>query len=155
MLLRTGTEMPELNGATEWLSGEARREQLVGAPALVYFWATSCHICKENMPTLQQWKDTYGPQGLKVVAIHAPREEGDLDVARVREIVTEFHINEPCAIDNEHALAEKFQINGMWPHYFLFDAEGKLRSRSAGNAGLSNIESTLNRIIDAPQPQPA
>lgn len=152
MALRTGTDMPELNGATEWLDGQASREQLLGTPTLIHFWATSCYICKNNMPLLTQWKETYGPKGLNVVAVHAPRGEADMDVVHVRETATEFHVDEPCAVDNEYALVDAFQIGGFWPHYFLFDADGKLRSRSAGDAGLSNIESTLSRLIDAPQP---
>jgi thiol-disulfide isomerase/thioredoxin len=104
------------------------------------------------MPTLQEWKQKYGAQGLKVVAVHAPRQEDDMDAAKIRATAEEFNVSEPCAVDNEHNLADQFQIGGLWPHYFLFDSEGKLRSRSAGNAGLSNIESTLNRILTAAEP---
>lgn len=149
MPLRTGTEMPSLDGATDWVNGEANAADLRGRPTLVHFWAISCYICKDNMPTLQAWKETYGPQGLRFVAVHAPRGEDDLDTEKVKAAIAQFHIDEPCAIDDEHTLVDRFQLNGLWPHYFLFDAEGNLRGRSAGNAGLAMVESSLKRLLEA------
>ena len=58
MPLRISTEMPELDGATEWLNGTADRANLAGAPTLVHFRSVSCYICKNNLPTLKQWKKT-------------------------------------------------------------------------------------------------
>jgi hypothetical protein len=100
------------------------------------------------LPTLQQWKETYGPQGLKFVAIHMPRGEEELDVSRVQAATEEFAIDEPCAIDNEHSVGERFETNGLWLYYLLFDAEGKMKTCAAGNAGLTTIETALKRMIE-------
>ncbi len=147
MPLRTGTEMPELGGATEWLNSEVTRETLVGSPTLFHFWSVSCYICKNNMPTLKEWETIYGKHGLKFVAVHMPRAENELDTAWVQRVADEFHVTEPCAVDNDHVLGDRFQTGGLWPHYFLFDAEGKLRSRAAGDAGLKMMEGTLKRMF--------
>jgi thiol-disulfide isomerase/thioredoxin len=149
MPLRTGTEMPALDGATEWVNGEVNAAELRGGPTLIHFWAVSCYICKDNMPTLQAWKENYGPKGLRVVAVHAPRSEDDLDTEKVKAAIATLGINEPCAIDDEHTLVDRYQLNGLWPHYFLFDAAGHLRGRSAGNAGLAMVESALKRLMEA------
>ena len=150
MPLRTGTEMPELSGATEWLNGETSREALRGSPVLIHFWSVSCYICKNNMPTLKEWETTYGAKGLKFVAVHMPRAENELDTEWVTRIMNEFHLTEPCAIDNDHSIGDGFQTGGLWPHYFLFDVDGKLRSRAAGDAGLKLMEGTLKRMFDTP-----
>lgn len=153
MPLRIGTEMPSLEGATEWLNGgEITREALAGSPTLIHFWSVSCYICKNNLPTLQEWKREYGPKGLKFVAIHMPRAEDELDVARVKAAAEEFAIDEPCAIDNEHTVGERFETGGLWPYYFLFDAEGHMKTRAAGNAGLGTVETALKRLLDVPEP---
>jgi thiol-disulfide isomerase/thioredoxin len=146
--------MPDLAGATEWLNGQVDRSQLVGSPTLVHFWSVSCYICKDNLPTLKQWKETYGPQGLKFVAVHMPRGEDELDAARVKAATEEFAIDEPCAIDNEHELGERFETNGLWPYYLLFDAEGRMKTRAAGNAGLTTIETAIKRMVET-EPAPA
>ena len=145
--------MPELSGATEWINGEETRETLAGSPVLIHFWSVSCYICKNNMPTLKEWQSTYGANGLRFVAVHMPRGEEELDGAWVRRVMGEFSFTEPCAVDNDHALGDRFQTGGLWPHYFLFDADGKLRSRAAGDAGLKLMENTLKRMF--PQPEAA
>ena len=144
MPLRLGTPMPSLAGATEWINGEPDWAALAGAPVLVHFWALSCHICHDNMPTIVEWRDAYAARGLVTIAIHLPREEADTDVARVREDALRMKITEPCGIDNQVAVADAFD-NKFVPAYFLFDREGHLRSRSAGDAGLGLLEGALAR----------
>src|SRR5919106_1400118 len=135
MPLGLGTPMPSLAGATEWINGEPKWDELREGPVLVHFWAVSCHICHDNMPSIVSWRDAYAPRGLKVVAVHLPREEADTDVARVRDDVARMGLTEPCGVDNNVAIADAFD-NRFVPAYFLFDREGLLRSRSAGDAGL-------------------
>ncbi|MCS6777577.1 MAG: redoxin domain-containing protein [Chloroherpetonaceae bacterium] len=147
MPMRIGTPLPELDGATEWLNGEVKREELIGSPVLVHFWAVSCPICHDNMPAVAAWRDRYGPMGLRVVAVHSPRQEDDLDVAKVRADAQQMGMTEPCAIDNRHAILDRFQ-NELWPAYFLFDAEGNMKSRAGGYAGLKIIEGPLTRMME-------
>lgn len=147
MPMRVGTPLPDLCGATEWINGPPCREELIGNPILVHFWSVSCHVCHENMPRIQQWRKEYGPKGLKIVAIHMPRQPEDMDVERVRQDAAAMNMTEPCGIDNRHAVAEAFQ-NTYVPAYFLFDREGNMRSRTAGNAGLSLLEGALKRQFE-------
>ncbi|MFM7321190.1 MAG: redoxin domain-containing protein [Armatimonadota bacterium] len=148
MPLRSGSDLPELSGATEWIGGSVRREDLLGSPTLIHFWSLSCYICKNNLPHLRAWKDTYAPQGLKVVAVHMPREEVETDVEKVRSAIAEHSIDEPCAIDNHHDIKDAFLNEaGYVPHYYLFDREGKLRARAAGDAGVAGIEAALAKLF--------
>jgi thiol-disulfide isomerase/thioredoxin len=142
MPLRLNSPMPALTGATEWLPAPPSPDDLAGRPVLVYFWAVSCHICHDRMPALAAIRERYGPEGLRLVAIHMPRQESDMDVAAVRNEITALGISDPCAIDNEHGLADAFE-NRFLPAFFLFDREGRLRSRTAGDAGLGILESAL------------
>jgi thiol-disulfide isomerase/thioredoxin len=147
MPLRKGTPMPELAGATEWINGEARRGDLIGSPALIHFFAKSCHICHDNMPTINTWRDEYAAKGLNVVGIHMPREEQDTDMNAVRADIAQMGVTEPCAVDNQHEIGERFE-NQFWPAYFLFDAEGNMVGRAAGYAGLKMIEGPLKRLLE-------
>jgi len=147
MPLRTGTPRPELSGATEWLNGEPALDLASGAPVLIHFWSVGCHICHENAPTLDQWRQEYGPQGLQLVALHMPRSEEELEVEEVKRHLASMRITEPCGVDNEHAIADAFQ-NQFVPAYFLFDREGNLRCRTAGDAGLRNLENALKRMFE-------
>ena len=150
MAMKIGTLMPRLDGATEWLSGTQAHAESEAAnhPTLVHFWAASCGICKDNLPRVAEWRDEKRDQGLRVIAIHMPRYEADTDVETVRELVAKFNIIEPCAIDNEHKLREAFQNDqGFVPAYYLFDAEGKLKSFAAGERGLDMLKSAIERVL--------
>jgi len=152
MAMRIGTQMPKFDGATEWFNAtQAHAEaEVVGHPTLVHFWAQSCGICKDNMPRVAEWRDEKKDQGLRVVAIHMPRYEADTDVEGVRDLIAKHNITEPVAVDNEHKLREAFQNdNGYVPAYYLFDAEGKLKSFAAGERGLDMLKSAIDRILQA------
>lgn len=145
-MLPSGSPMPSLDGATRWLNGEPTREELSGAPVFVQFWAVSCSICKDNLPTLRAWKEKYRPRGVRFISVHMPRQESDTRIEQVEAVVKQSGMDEPVAIDNEHVLGNRFQTDGLWPVYFLFDASGKLRSRAAGAAALTHLERTLEQL---------
>lgn len=147
MSLPIGTPMPSLADATEWLNGEAISNIHQGQSIVVQFWAISCPICKMNIPALQNFEETYAVHGLRLVSVHMPRMEADTDVAKVQAAMEEMGLTGPCAIDNAHALGDRFQTGGVWPCYFLFDAEGRLRSRAAGVLGLKMAENSLKRML--------
>jgi thiol-disulfide isomerase/thioredoxin len=150
MAMKIGTEMPRLEGATEWFGGtQAHAEsEIVGHPTLVHFWSASCGICKDNLPRVAQWRDEKRPQGLRVIGIHMPRYESDTNVETVRDLIGQYRITEPVAVDNEHKLKDAFHNHqGFVPAYYLFDAEGKLKSFAAGERGLDMLKSALERIL--------
>ena len=152
MPMRIGTEMPSLEGATEWLNatGAHAAAEAKGHPTLVHFWSVSCGMCKENLPRVAEWRDAKAGDGLRVVAIHMPRYEADMDAEAVREAVATYNIKEPCAVDNAHALRDAFHNEqGYVPAYYLFDAEGHLRGFAAGEQGLKIIGPALERVLAA------
>ncbi len=146
MPMRIGEEMPSFDGATEFLNGELNIEK--GKPTLVHFWATSCGICKEKMPQLRELITENGTKGLQTVAIHMPRYEADTDMSVVRETVATQGITEVCAVDNEHKLKDAFKNEQGWvPVYYLFDADGKLKSRAAGEFGIGLLKTAIDKMF--------
>ncbi len=149
MPMRIGSEMPSFDGATEWFNATAAHAlaEAKGHPTLVHFWSVSCHLCKDNMPRVAEWRDNKKESGLRVIAVHMPRYEADTDVELVRENIAQYNIAEPCAVDNEHKLRDAFQNEqGYVPAYYLFDAEGKLKSFAAGERGFSMVAAALERM---------
>ena len=152
MPMRIGTPMPSLEGATEWLSGSAEEvlKEAEGHPVLIHFWSVSCGMCKDNLPRVAEWRETYRDAGLRVVAIHMPRYPADTDVNAVREAVAQYEIIDPLAIDNEHKLRDAFQNEqGYVPAYYLFDEQHKLKSFAAGEYGVKVIEPAIERMLGA------
>ncbi|WP_409275416.1 TlpA family protein disulfide reductase [Neobacillus sp. SCS-31] len=139
--------MPELTGATEWLNGEVARDQLIGEkPTLIHFWSVSCHLCKEAMPQVNQFRDDYKDK-LNVVAVHMPRSEDDLNLEDIKKTATEHGITQPIFVDSEHKLTDAFG-NEFVPAYYVFDKEGRLRHFQAGGSGMKMLEKRVNRVLD-------
>jgi thiol-disulfide isomerase/thioredoxin len=139
-----------MEGATTWLNGswEYLQETLKGKPVLVHFWAVSCGICKQKMPQLQEMSAKYVERGLQTVAVHMPRYEADTDLDTVNEAMFENNITEPVAVDSLHKLKNAFQNEQGWvPVYYLFDAEGKLKTRAAGEFGVSVLKTALDKMF--------
>jgi thiol-disulfide isomerase/thioredoxin len=150
--MRIGDAMPPLDGATEWINGtqEDTLENIKGKPTLVHFWAVSCGICKEKMPQLTELKSKYGALGMQTVAIHMPRYEADTDIDKVKEAIETNHISEPTAVDSLHKLKDAFLNEQGWvPVYYLFDADGKLKTRAAGEFGIGILTTALDKMFPA------
>jgi len=156
MAMRIGTEMPALDGATEWFGGtQAHAEALAHeGPTLVHFWSVSCGMCKENLPRVAAWREQRKAEGLRVIAVHMPRYEADTDVEAVRDAIAKYGITEPCAIDNQLKLRDAFQNDqGYVPAYYLFDEQGKLRSFAAGERGLDMLSAAVDRVLNQAKAQ--
>ncbi|MED1439188.1 TlpA family protein disulfide reductase [Aeribacillus composti] len=138
--------MPELVGATTWLNGEVSKEQLIGEkPTLIHFWSISCHLCKEAMPKVNEFRDQYKDK-LNVVAVHMPRSEKDLDINDIKKVAEEHGITQPIFVDNEHKLTDAFE-NQYVPAYYVFDKNGILRHFQAGGSGMKMLEKRVNRVL--------
>jgi thiol-disulfide isomerase/thioredoxin len=154
MPMRIGDTMPSLEGATAWFNGswEDLQEHIKGKPTLVHFWAVSCGICKDKMPQLREVVKKYGDLGLQTIAVHMPRYEADTDLDTVNEAMRSNNITEPTAIDSLHKLKDAFQNEQGWvPVYYLFDAEGKMKTRAAGEFGITVLQTALDKMF-ATQP---
>lgn len=146
MPMRLGTDMPTLDGATEWFNNDGMPEIEPGKVTLIHFWAVSCHICHETMPDVMKIKETYEPQGLQVVAVHMPRYDADVSVEKVQEDMDKYEMSQPIGLDHRKALATRFE-NEYVPAFFLFDKEGKLKFRAAGDKGFQKVEPKIREAL--------
>ncbi|MCS1351966.1 redoxin domain-containing protein [Mechercharimyces sp. CAU 1602] len=144
--MRLRTEMPELTGATEWVNSEISKSDVAGKPVLVHFWSISCEMCKKSLPDINEMREKFKEQELQLIGIHMPRSEKDTDEEAVKETITKYELVHPQAIDNQHSIVEAFE-NQFVPAFYLFDQEGKLRHRAAGEKALSMLQNPLHRVL--------
>lgn len=145
--MKLRTQMPELQGATTWLNGETTKSELVGEkPTLIHFWSISCHLCKEAMPDVNNFRDQYKDE-LNVVAVHMPRSEDDTNLEEIKKVAAEHDITQPIFVDSELKLSDAFE-NQYVPAYYVFDKDGQLRHFQAGGSGMKMLEKRVNRVLD-------
>lgn len=150
MPMKIGDAMPALDGATNWLNGslEEIQSRIEGKPTLIHFWAVSCGICKDKMPQLNDIIKKYGASGLQTISVHMPRYEADTDLDAVNAAMIANKIEAPTAIDSLHKLKDAFLNEQGWvPVYYLFNAEGKLKTRAAGEFGIGVLQTALDKMF--------
>ncbi|HZY99301.1 MAG TPA: TlpA disulfide reductase family protein [Candidatus Baltobacteraceae bacterium] len=147
--------LPSLDGAAAWVNGEPQPGDVRGRPVVISFWSTSCFLCHESAQTFAKWRDRFAQQGVAFVAIHQPRSEEELDVAAVtKDALEEMKLAQPVAIDNAHAIVDRF-ANEFVPAFYVFNRAHQLRHFQAGGKGLERIEAAIARVLDEPSFEPA
>ncbi len=148
MPLRMRTPLPSLAGATTWVNGTLPTPaELEDHAVLVHFWSISCYICHDVVEKVNAWRDTYGPAGLKVIAIHQPRGPEELDIAKVTaDALGAMGLTQALAIDNDHAIVGRFS-NQFVPAYYVFNRNHELRHFQAGDKGYDRIEAAIARVL--------
>lgn len=147
MPMRLRTPMPDITGATEWFHADHfDQASLKGKPVLVHFWSVSCHICHEVMDEVVSYREQFKDSNLQLIGIHMPKQESDTDVEKVKKDIEQYHIGHPVAVDNLHKVTEAFQ-NEFVPAFFLFDLEGNLYFRAAGDKGFSNLKPKIRQLL--------
>jgi thiol-disulfide isomerase/thioredoxin len=140
--------LPSLEGAAAWLNGEPAAKELEGLPVVVSFWSKSCHLCHESAEQVAQWRDKFARHGVAFVAVHQPRSEDELDVEAVsKDALEEMRLTQPVAIDNAHAIVDRFE-NQFVPAFYVFNRKHELRHFQAGGKGFERIEAAIQRVLD-------
>ena len=145
--MKLNDPIPSLEGATCWLGGgPVTAEQLHGRPTLIHIWSSACSECREQFAALRKWEERFGPQGLRIVGVHArssPEQRDEDAIALVREAGLEH----PIAIDAPGApITQRFHAHFV-PSYYLFDAEGRLRHRQAGYDADTGAQAAIERLL--------
>lgn len=115
----------------------------------------SCYLCHESAETFAQWRDRFAQQGVAFVSIHQPRSEEELDVEAVtKDALEEMKLTQPVAVDNDHAVVDRF-ANEFVPAFYVFNRAHQLRHFQAGGKGFERIEAAIERVLNEPTFEPA
>lgn len=146
--MRIGSQLPSLNGATEWLnSREITNEDLMNdKPILIHFWSVSCKQCKASIDQINELRNDYIDK-LHVIAVHMPRSEQDFDIGDIKQAVKRYNILQPIYVDNDHTLTDLFS-NHYVPACYLFDVAGRLRHHQVGEKRMKILNQRVRRLLD-------
>jgi eukaryotic-like serine/threonine-protein kinase len=148
--MKVGSVLPSFEDASEWLNRMTPNpREISGRPTLVHFWSISSDIAEANLPYIAELRDQRKREGLRVIAVHVPRSDSEKDPRAVREAVSRLNLTEPCALDNQHKLSRAFlNEHRSVPAYYLFNAQGRLRTFSSGPNGLAILEDELDLMLN-------
>jgi thioredoxin family protein len=145
--LPTEGELPELDGANEWLNSEALTPAgLRGKVVLVQFCTYSCVNWLRTLPYVRAWDERYRSDGLVVIGAHSPEFPFEHDAEQVRPALEAMGVTYPIAIDNDFAVWRAFG-NQYWPALYIADAEGRLRDHHFGEGRYEGTERVIQQLL--------
>lgn len=100
---------------------------------LVIFWASWCGPCREEIPVLKQFYETYAKNGIAMVSVSA-----DHDINSWKKALQEENmpwLNLSSLPDNFKGITAKYNVNAI-PAMFLLDKDNKIVLADPNNFGL-------------------
>lgn len=133
------------------LEGESvQLSSFAGRPVVLYFWASWCHYCAEEMPKLVQ-------------AVQEAQESSDIvllsinmmeSAEKAREALDAWGVSTPVLLDRDALVAQKYLVNAL-PNYYFIDGDGVLRGRIIGAARPGALQTRLHEITRTPPGAPS
>ena len=101
---------------------------LAKGPVVLDFWATWCRPCEHSLPAAQALHVRLRERGVSVIGVSI---DGPRNWARVRPFSAKLGLTFPIVIDEDGALARRFQITGV-PTTVLIAADGRVARVHSG-----------------------
>ncbi|MCH8537876.1 MAG: TlpA family protein disulfide reductase [Alkalimonas sp.] len=111
-----------------WLS----RDDLVGKPTVLYFFAPWCSICKYSMPNLEALQRDQADWNMVAVALSYE------SVSEVEYFISDLGLTMPVLLGSEQMMRD-YQIKGF-PTYYVFNEAGMLQHKSYGWSSRLGLE---------------
>ena len=138
-----GSPAPDFAAATLPESGAPVVKHVAdyrGQVVLLNVWATWCAPCRVEMPSIQALHETYGPRGLKVVAVSI--DDPGTDNA-IRAFAKELGLTFEILHDPSGDIQKAYQTTGV-PETFVLGPDGVIRKKVIGAA---DWNSPANRAL--------
>ena len=143
-------ETPELSGDT-WFNTDAplRLTDLRGQVVLLEMWTFGCINCRNTIPTLNKWYESYASQGLVIIGNHFPEFSYERDAGNLQQAINDLGIHYPVVMDND-GVNWRAYANKYWPTLYLIDKQGHLRFSHIGEGGYTYMESAIQDLLAEP-----
>lgn len=133
--------------AGTWINSEPLKlEDLRGRVVLIDFWTFGCYNCRNTLPFLKQWHESYKDKGLTIVGVHSPEFESEKKVENLRSQVASLGIKYAVVTDNDYATWNAYGVNA-WPTVFLLDKTGQVRWSHVGEGAYNDTEKTIQKLL--------
>ena len=118
--------------------------QYKGQPMLVYFWATWCPSCKQEVPELKALYEKYKERKLRVIGISADNTD------KVREFAKANAINYTLLLGSNDAIALSKQLGntaGGLPFAVVINAKGQIVKTVLGEVPPGRFEELVRPLL--------
>lgn len=126
--LGVGTAAPEFHATTLATPPGARTlADYRGQPVLLNIWATWCLPCRAEMPSIERLYHSYGPRGLRVVAVSIDDPGSD---AAIRAFAHDMGLSFEILHDASGQIQHAYETTGV-PETVIIGRDGVIRKKIA------------------------
>lgn len=150
--------LPDLGPAPEltnevWLNTDTplRIADLRGKVVLLEMWTFGCINCRNVIPSLREWHNTYKDQGLVIIGNHYPEFSYEEDLELLKQMLVDLDIPYPVAQDNDRVTWAAYH-NRYWPTLYLIDKNGNIRYTHIGEGRYTETEAAIVALLNEPYP---
>jgi peptide-methionine (R)-S-oxide reductase len=137
---------PEFAPGT-WLNSEPLTlKSLRGRVVLVDFWTFGCYNCRNTLPFVKRWHESYSDKGLTIVGVHSPEFDTEKKIENVRREVASLGIRYPVVTDNDYETWRAYKVEA-WPTVLLLDKSGHIRWAHVGEGAYEETERTIQQLL--------
>jgi len=97
-----------------------------GKPVIINFWASWCHECRHELPSMNRANEKLKNSGVKMIAINVGESE-----ETIFKFANKYPINFLVLRDETAKEAKKWSIIGM-PTTFVLDSDGRIVYQAVG-----------------------
>ncbi|HEY5669933.1 MAG TPA: redoxin domain-containing protein [Anaerolineales bacterium] len=98
------------------------------------------------IPSLREWHESYGPEGLVVIGNHYPEFDYEADLENLKEAVKALEVPYAVAQDNDGETWRAYH-NRYWPTLYLIDKWGHIRYRHIGEGRYDETEAAIQALL--------
>ncbi len=98
------------------------------------------------IPSVREWHNTYGSQGLVVIGNHFPEFDYEGDLNNLKDAVARLNVPYAVAQDNDGQTWSAYNVR-YWPTMVLIDKQGDIRYQHIGEGRYDETEAAIKALL--------
>ena len=117
--------------------------ELAGRVVVVNLWASWCAPCRSEAEGLARLDQALGHEGVEILGINAEALEPD----RLAAVRQDWDMPYRVASPSQSLVGSTFEGEGVVPHTWLVDRQGRVRASRAGWVSSKNLEAAVRPLL--------
>ena len=98
------------------------------------------------IPSLREWNEKYGGDGLVIIGNHFPEFSYEADFENLKSAVDRLDIEYAVAQDNAGQTWDAYRVR-YWPTLMLIDKRGHIRYQHIGEGRYDETEAAIETLL--------